>query len=245
MNGVFIPQFEATLERISQAATLADLPSLMAELRDTYGLAHLVYHAVHLPAAQKPNPVLLLTYDSEWVKRYIERDYFRIDPIVQNGRSGFLPLDWSEVDHESWEAKKFFDEADKYAVGRHGMTLPIRGPGGERALLSLTSNASCAEWNKFRLTYMRDFQFLAHILHDRVMRLSGLRLSGIKIALSSREKECIQLAASGFAPKQIAGRLSLSPGAVRLYLQSARNKLECANLNQAIAKATSLEIIDN
>ncbi len=90
---------------------------------------------------------------------------------------------------------------------------------------------------------MRDFQFLAHVLHDRVMRVSGLRLPGIKIALSSREKECIQLVANGLAQKQIAGRLNLSLEAVRLYLQSARNKLECANLNQAIAKAISLEII--
>ncbi len=148
MEGTFNPQFEATLEQISQAATLDDLSSLMSELRGAYGLAHIVYHAVHLPAVQKPNPILLLTYDSEWVKRYTERDYFRIDPVVRHGRSGFLPLDWSEVDHESLEARRFFREAERYDVGRNGMTLPIRGPGGERALVTLTSNAATTEWNR-------------------------------------------------------------------------------------------------
>jgi hypothetical protein len=37
--------------------------------------------------------------------------------------------------------------------------------------------------------------------------------------------------------------LHLSPTAVRLYLQGARSKLECATLTQGIAKAISLDII--
>jgi DNA-binding CsgD family transcriptional regulator len=237
--------FEAALERISTTTTLEDLSSLMTELRDLYGLANIVYHAVYLPSVQVPNPILLLTYDPEWVRRYTERDYYRIDPVVRSGRSGFLPLDWSEVDHESLEARRFFQEADKFGVGRRGVTIPIRGPGGERALLSVTSNVSIREWNSSRVMYMRDFQLLSHLLHDRAVRLSGLRPTTTKPALSSREKECIQLVARGLTPKQIAGKLNLSSEAIRLYLQSARNKLECASVNQAIAKATSLEIIES
>jgi DNA-binding CsgD family transcriptional regulator len=240
-----VPQFEATFELISRAADINDLKSLMAELRDLYGLAHLVYHAVHLPGATEENPILLLTYDPEWVKRYVERDYFQIDPVVSTGRGGFLPLDWSELDHESFEARRFFKEADKFGVGRHGITIPIRAPGGERALLSITSNASLNEWRKCRLAYMRDFQFIGHLLHDQAVRLSGLRLQEIKQDLSRREKQTLQFAARGFAPKQIAGRLNLSAAVIRLYLHSARSKLECSSLNQAIAKATRLEIIES
>src|SRR5882724_2418367 len=195
MEKTFSSPFETALERILQTTTLDDLSSLMAELRDLYGLTNIVYHAVYLPSVQVPNPILLLTYDPEWVKRYTERDYYRIDPVVRNGRSGFLPLDWSEVDHESFEARNFFEEADKFGVGRRGITIPIRGPGGERALLSVTSNSSIREWNNCRLVYMRDFQLLSHFLHDRAVRLSNLRLTGAKLALSDREKECIQLAA--------------------------------------------------
>jgi DNA-binding CsgD family transcriptional regulator len=241
----FLPQFEATFERISKTADLKELSSLMAELRDLYGLAHLVYHAVDLPGASEQNPILLLTYDPEWVKRYTERDYFRIDPVVSSGRSGFLPLDWSEVDHESLEARRFFKEADKFGVGRHGITIPIRGPGGERALFSITSNACSSEWNARRLTYMREFQFMEHLLHDQAARLSGLRLPGMEQDLSPREQQALELAARGLAPKQIAGLLNLSGAVIRLYLQSARSKLNCASLSQAIAKATRLEIIES
>jgi DNA-binding CsgD family transcriptional regulator len=235
--------FEETCEKIARTTTLEDLTAVLADIRNDYGLAHIVYHAVHLPRTEKPNPILLLTYDPEWVRRYTARDYFRIDPVVQRGCDEFLPLDWTDLDQVSAETRLFFREADRFGVGRNGMTLPIRGPGGERALLSITSNASPDAWNKSRLIYMREFMLIAHFLHDRAVRLTALRAPGIKRHLSARERETLQLAARGFAPKQIAADLHVSPTAVRLYLQGARSKLECATLTQGIIKAVSLDII--
>jgi DNA-binding NarL/FixJ family response regulator len=91
---------------------------------------------------------------------------------------------------------------------------------------------------------MRDFQFIGHLLHHQAVRLSGLRLQEIKQDLSRREQQTLQFAARGLAPKQIAGRLNLSAAVIRLYLHSARSKLECSSLNQAIAKAIRLEIVE-
>ncbi|RXT36780.1 hypothetical protein B5V03_32415 [Bradyrhizobium betae] len=237
------PPFEETYEKIVRSNTLAELAESIREIRDEYGLAHLVYHAVHLPQSSESNPILLLTYDPEWVRRYTTRDYFLIDPVVQQGRRGFLPLDWSDVDHDSLQAQAFFREAARFEVGQNGMTLPVRGPGGERALLSITSNVASRDWQRERLNIMRDFQLVAHVVHDQAVRLSQLRGPGLPRQLSARERETLQLAARGFAPKQIAADLHLSPTAVRLYLQGARSKLECATLTQGIAKAISLDII--
>lgn len=236
-------QFEAVYQSILQARDLDELTAQLSEIRYSYGLANLVYHAVHLPHSS-PHPIVLPTYDPEWVRTYVERDYFRIDPVVISGKGGFLPIDWDDLDHESSEARRFFREADRFDVGQHGMTIPIRGPGGERAILSITSNASATDWRSTRLSYMREFQLIAHVLHDRAARLSGLRSPGVKRRLSPRENETLRLTACGFAPKQIAADLQVSATAVRFYLQSARTKLECLTLNQAIAKAISLELIE-
>ena len=62
-----------------------ELSSVLFGLRNESGLVHLVYHAAFVPAFDKANPLLLLTYDDAWVKRYVERDYFRIDPLVLAG----------------------------------------------------------------------------------------------------------------------------------------------------------------
>jgi hypothetical protein len=201
---------EDLLARVKQAADLTDLSGVLASLRGPYGLANVIYHAVSIPSSNIANPILLLTYEDEWVRRYTERDYFQIDPVVRFGRKGFLPLDWSEVDHETQEARRFFREADEYEVGRRGVTLPIRGPSGERALFTVTSNVAEREWIKNRTLYMREFQILGHFVHDRAVELSGYRILKDAIHLSTREKQCLALTIRGLHNKQIAARLNLS-----------------------------------
>ena len=237
-------QLEGFLEKVKQAIDLNSLSAMLVSIRDSYGVANLVYHAVSIPCSDSSNPILLLTYENEWVRRYTERDYFQIDPVVRFGRKGFLPLDWSEVDHETQEARRFFWEADKYEVGRQGVTLPIRGPAGERALFTVTSNAAEREWVKKRTLYMREFQILGHFVHDRAVELSGYRYLKNAIDLSSREKQCLALTIKGLHNKQIAARPNLSTSIVQLYLQSARHKLNCTSNAEAAVKAVQFELID-
>jgi DNA-binding CsgD family transcriptional regulator len=206
-------------------------------------LAHLVYHAVHVPASGQTNPLLLLTYDDAWVKRYVERDYFRIDPVVIAGTKGFLPIDWMTVEHHTAAARHFFAEAERYGVGRHGFTLPIRGPLGERALFTMTTNATDEHWHRWRFTHLRDFRLLADYFHDRAMHLAGLRYEHVMRLLSLREKQCLESLLQGRTPGQIAAALGLSVSAVHAYLRAARRKLECSTMEQAIAKAIRFDII--
>ena len=236
-------EFESALTAIERATSVDDLSKVLFDWRDESGVAHLVYHAAHVPACQKPNPLLLLTYDGGWVKRYVEQDYFRIDPVVIAGRNGFLPIDWLTVDHHTPEARHFFAEAESYGVGRHGITLPVRGPAGERALFTITANATDEHWHRWRCSYLQDFHLLAHHFHDRAMCLAGLRLDHAMRALSRREQQCLQYLMRGQAPGQIAAALELSGSAVHGYLRTARRKLECATIEQAIAKAGRLDLI--
>jgi DNA-binding CsgD family transcriptional regulator len=235
--------FEQARREIERAASVEELSAVLVGLRDESGLAHLVYHAAHVPAFEKVNPLLVLTYDDAWVKRYVERDYFRIDPVVLAGQKSFLPIDWLTVEHSSKEARHFFSEAQSYGVGRHGFTLPIRGPAGERALFTITTNATDEHWHRWRFSHLRDFHLLAHCFHDRAMRLAGLRYDHVMRPLSPREKQCLERLVQGQVPGQIADALGLSVSAVHAYLRTARRKLECATIEQAIAKAIRLDIV--
>jgi DNA-binding CsgD family transcriptional regulator len=236
-------EFEFARRDIEQSKNVDELSRVLANLRDESGLAHLVYHAVHIPASDKRNPLLLLTYDDAWVKRYVERDYFRIDPVVIAGSKGFLPIDWMTVDRDTTQAQHFFAEADRYGVGRHGFTVPIRGPLGERALFTLTTNETDEHWYRWRFTYLKDFRLLADYFHDRAMRLSGLREAEVMRSLSPREKQCLEGLLRGQTPGQLAAILGISGSAVHANLRTARQKLECSTVEQAIAKAIQFEII--
>jgi DNA-binding CsgD family transcriptional regulator len=236
-------EFEQARSAIERAQSVDELSGVLADWRDESGLAHLVYHAVHVPASDKSNALLLLTYDDAWVQRYLERDYFRIDPVVIAGRNGFLPIDWMTVDHHTGEARHFFAEAERFGVGRHGFTVPIRGPAGERALFTMTTHATDENWHRWRFAHLRDFHLLAHYFHDRAMRLSGLRRVEVMRPLSPREKQCLESLMQGQAPGQTADALGLSVSAVHAYLRTARRKLESATVEQAIAKAIRLDLI--
>lgn len=236
-------EFEQALASIARAGTLADLSSILHEWRDESGVAHLVYHAVHVPEAPDPHPVLLLTYDAAWVSHYVEQDYFQIDPVVIAGRRSFLPVDWMTVDRASPAARHFFARAESFGVGRHGVTFPIRGSSGERALFTITSNESDHHWHRWRHSYLKEFHLLAHHMHDRAMQLAGLRSDDDMRPLSRRERQCLNILAAGRTPQQIADHLDISPSAVHLYLRSARRKMDCATVEQLVAKAICLDLV--
>ena len=163
--------------------------------------------------------------------------------MVVSGTKGFLPLDWAHLDRDNHIARDFFAEADRFAVGRQGMTWPVRGAGGERALFTITANMSAAEWKERRISYKREFQMIAHYMHDRIVEISGYRDSKPKLALSRREIACLEFAAQGASSKQTGAKLKISDRAVRLFLSSACTKLGCANTHQAVAKMVSLEML--
>ena len=236
-------EFGEAHQAIDKAASVDELFGVLRELRDESGMAHLVYHATFVPALDKANALLMPTYDETWVQRYIARDYFSIDPVLLAGRRGFLPIDWLTVDRSSKEARHFFAEAESHGVGRHGFTLPIRGPACERALFSITTNATDEHWHRWRFSHLRDFHLLAHYFHDRAMRLANLRPVDAMRPLSQRERQCLEHLLRGQAPGQVANALDLSVSAVHAYLRAARRKLECATIEQAIAKAIRLDLI--
>ena len=232
-----------TLDVMAAASGLDALQPLLLDLRDAYGLANIVYHATHVPGCVQANPILMLSYDPGWVSRYVGEDYFAIDPVVQAGRRGFLPIDWDGLDRSSSGARHLFTQADSYGVGRRGITIPIRGPNGERAIFTLTSNITLDQWERTRPAYLREYHAVAHFFHERAVQLSGLRAQRPP-QLSRREQQCLQLVALGRQAKTVAFLLEISEPAVRLYLKTARHKLGCATMAQAVAKAIALELID-
>lgn len=236
-------RFERALTAIEQAESIDDLRSALTGLLQPYGLKHAVYHALRVPAAGIEQEVIAFTYPSSWVNHYIQRRYYDIDPVVRFGRNSLLPIDWDDLDKDSPVVSRLFHEAEDAGVGRRGLTIPIRGPMGDHAILTLTSELPAADWRALRRTYVRDMQIIAHYIHAKVLAIRQPQITPPSVKLSSREKEMLQWAAAGKTIEDTAVILSLSQSMVRVHLDSARHKLNCLTKPQAVAKALSIGLI--
>lgn len=235
--------FTYALNTIKSANSQRQLGNLLFELRDLYQIDNVVYHAAHIDGSKVKNPILLLTYDHQWVQEYTRKNLFEIDPVVVSGRQANLPLDWSEVDRETSRARQFFKEADSYGVGRQGYTMPIRTHPDDTVLFTFTSNVKDDEWRAFRAKRKAELLFIGQQFHEKIVSLSGLRQAAERPDLTPQELRCIQYLVLGLSPKSIARNLDLSLRTVRLHLKHARIKLAASTLHEAAAQAVRLRVV--
>lgn len=238
------PDLFELLAEIDEIVRLSEVPGLLARLVELYGLKSVAYLGSGVTGRPEEGPYLAVTYSSEWVEHYKTRHFVDIDPAIQVGLRRMLPIDWSEFDRGNDKVRRLFGEASEFGLGRRGVSLPVHGRHGDRALLSITSDAGDRDWQRLRHEYMRDFQVLALHMHQAILRLAG----GEPIehaSLSPRERECLLWIAEGKTYWECAVILGLSEHTVRCYLESARHKLGAANTTHAVNKASKASLLSN
>lgn len=231
------------LAEIDALCGAQDVTAVLAELLDVYSLKSIAYFGVGLSDRPNDAPYLAVTYSLDWIERYRSERFVDIDPIIQVGMRRMLPMDWATFDRSDPNVRRLFGEAGEFGLGRQGISLPVHGRHGDRALLSLTSEASDREWRGLRRAYMRDFQLLALHLHQAVLRLEGRTMT--VPALSPRERECLLWIAEGKTYWECGMILGLSEHTVRCYLESARHKLGAANNSHAVNKAAKARLLSD
>jgi DNA-binding CsgD family transcriptional regulator len=236
-------KLSVSIARLRAATTSLGLEQTLYGIRDIYGFKHLAFLSVRLPRILDIACPYCTTYPREWTAHYVKKNYFTVDPVVQLYKSALMPVDWASLDRTSNEVARFFKQANTAGVGRQGLTIPVRGPAGERSIFSATSDRSARQWRRFANAHRHDLMLISHYVHERFADLHRLRSKNYK-SLSTREQQCLELLAQGIAPKLIAWTLKISESAVRLYLGSAKRKLQTTTIYQAIARASALELID-
>lgn len=232
------------ISEVDQLKVAAGIPAVLAKLLDMYGLTSVAYLGVGLSERPRHEPYLVVTYSPEWVKHYKAQRFVEVDPAIQVGLRRILPVDWDAFDRKNEKVRRLFGEASEFGLGRRGISLPVHGRNGDRALLSITSDAGQRDWERLRLEYMRDLQLLALHMHQAILRLEG-RTRSEPPTLSPRERECLQWTAEGKTSWECALILDISERTVRFYLESARHKLGAANTAHAIAKASKANLLSD
>ncbi|MBU2359374.1 autoinducer binding domain-containing protein [Loktanella sp. M215] len=181
-------------------------------------------------------------YPESWKLHYMTRNLHRIDPTLQKAGLSIAPVDWERFERDQKFRAVFF-AAEDFGITSRGLTVPIRGPYGDRGLLSVTRSCGQTEWNTLKRQIMGDLQIAAVHLHDSIMRSCGLTgILGYSV-LSSREKEVLQWVAAGKLQQEIGDILSISHRTVEIHLRSAREKLGAFTTIQAVGRAIGMGLI--
>lgn len=232
--------FFELVDDIDKVMTERISSQVLSDIAAKFDLSHIAYLGINIPQGHDQT-YIVTTYDEEWVHRYVSEGYVSIDPVIQVGLRGILPLDWKTVREESPGARSFFGESREFGLGRQGLSIPIRGAHGETAMFSINAERSDRAWASEKRALMRDFQILACHFHNRVLEQHGGRSE--PVALSPKETECLKWVAAGKTAFEIGIILHISERTVRFFLESARTKLNTVNSTQAVARAIRLRLI--
>ncbi|MFT6912376.1 MAG: DNA-binding CsgD family transcriptional regulator [Paracoccaceae bacterium] len=232
-------KLETYICQLQRATTLEDLQATTEALQDHYPVTHVVYHWVNSLGERFGAG----TYSQEWVDRYVEKDYLRIDPVIMGCFQRFHPVDWKQLDWSTKSAKSFFKEAVTFGVGNQGMSIPIRGPKGQFALFTVSHTCADAEWGQFTDTNARDLILIAHEFNKKALEFEAGTDTKSPANLSPRELSAMTFLAKGLSRAQAADQMSISEHTLRVYIEAARHKLGALNTTHAVARALSHGLI--
>lgn len=228
-------------EAIFDDCGAAELVDTLKDIAIQIGVRHIAQ--LRFSKDKSPDSSVLtavVTYSREWQARYFLKQYILIDPIVVFGRTAVCPFDWQDLSF-SEPAAVLFADAEKFGVGRNGLSIPIRTRPNMISLVSFSSDSPRDEWEDFKSRNMADLQLLS-LLIDSAARVGG-KLQPLSATLSRREEQCLIWAARGKTYQEIAEILELTFGSVKTYLDTARHKLRCMNLTHAAAFAVATGVI--
>lgn len=210
-----------------------------------YGLRHFAY--VSFPSGEDDVPLMLTTYPADWVERYSDNRYDRIDPVIARAVGTMLPFNWtldalrSGRQPMTRRLKSFLDEAAEAGI-RRGVTIPIHDRQGRASSLTLAEFGTEPDFQRRIDQHQHALHLVALHLHAR-LRQDERPEPQARPALTPREIDCLQWAAKGKSASDIAEIMRISRRTVVFHTENAKQKFGVATLSQAIARGMMHDII--
>jgi DNA-binding CsgD family transcriptional regulator len=237
-------EFQDLVEKIRLINPRDDQPeAVLRVIAESYGMSHVAYLGLQFPGATQKVPFGHVTYPQAWVDRYTEQGYVKIDPVIAAALKSVLPINWGDVGLNRKDVRKLFGEAKEFGIGTQGLTFPIRGYAGDRAFFTIVGDMNGRDWESFRAEYMAQLNILSLYVHNMIQKKLNTKVFEVNSTLSPREVECLKWCANGKTFGDIGKILSISENTVKMYLDTARHKLNCLNITHAVARAIQLDLI--
>lgn len=233
---------DETLQVLNEFTSLYDSAQLEARLAaelGRYGFTQYSYLGFKQFVTEKDSVFVATNYPTPWVTRYTENRYVYSDPMMTVGKRSRLPFYWKNLHARndlSRGQRKILGEGADFGI-RNGLTVPIHGPNGEFATLSIASDASQKEVDDLWLHKGHLFHLIGLYYHaalwDNIVDPETEALT----TLAPREAEILTWTARGKTAWEISEILGISERTVITHLNRAYEKLDTYGKAHAVAKA--------
>ena len=189
------------------------------------------------------------TAPQEWAVLYDQQAYLEVDPRVLNCWSSAIPFVWDQVSEKGKGARSdaFLRDAAKYGIAS-GVAFALHDARHAHAIVGLSSAIEVID-DVCRAQIAKnigEILLLGHYFHELFARAvieRGIAPLSQGAPLSSRQRECLTLAAHGQTTEDIAEKLQISERTVLFHFSDIRSKLGASNRQEAIAKAVAAGLI--
>jgi DNA-binding CsgD family transcriptional regulator len=243
-------QLELTLQPLVSAASAGKpLEPVMTSIVHSLGFESFVYAVTTIPHPTRDSrSYTWTTLPREWVAMYDRNAYAEIDPRVTAtwGRSAPLVWDAATVDGDK-RVREFLDHAAQFGV-RSGVTISFNDAAHGRFGVGFNSSISPVDASrraaiKNQLGALMVFGARFHDIFMANVVDRGLPPLQRGAPLSSRERECLQLAAHGMTSADIGVKLGIAERTANFHFANILSKLDALNRHEAIAKGMNLGLI--
>ena len=219
-----------------------NIETALGLVRDVGHYSNVVYHMAYRTNSTTDMPFFKSTYSPQWLGHYVLNQYQDIDPVLLQGFDRDEPFFWSDLDLEGENVAAFFEDAEKHGAGHSGFSIPLIDKAKRKAIFTVTSDLPEKDWRLKIATERNSLEQIGNVLHRKAV--SQIYGSNDGPTLAPREIECLFWTAQGKDVVSVAYILNISDHTARDYLKSARLKLGCRTIAQAIHLATKRRLIN-
>jgi Autoinducer binding domain len=167
------PGSDRIADGILEADSFAELATLLGRLAATLGFDHCTLHVISEGATTNFTTKVMTTYSDEWISRYVDRCYARIDPVscaCVTAQHGFF---WDSLDQSAPTLRAFWEDSAAHGIGPSGYTLPIVTERGDKLAVSIASRLAAEVFRDRIERFESDLFSLGIFLADAFCRLAS------------------------------------------------------------------------
>ena len=212
----------------------------------SFGIDVSSYHIIakNLRAVPLEDGLIRENFPHDWAKKYIDKHYSDIDPVLAQARREAKPFHWFDVGKKmklSPAQSDFLDELESAGL-TDGLAVPIFGPEGTMAYFGLGVVNDTLNLGDEKEV---EIQFACQQVHNRYIELSRNqeRPEDKPVKLSPRETQILKLAATGLSNNYIAEHLGISENTVDTLMRRTYRKLNVHNRISAVLQGVGSGLI--